>query len=408
MKPVILTLTGYYLPGYRGGGPIRTIANMVDQLSADFEFRIVTHDRDLGDIEPYEGITPDEWTEVGDAKVLYSSPSQRSWRDVLRLVRKTPHDILYLHGFFDAEYTVPLVLARWLGLVAEHPVVIAPRGEFSDGAYRLKKWKKAPFVAFARTARLYDDVVWHASTAHEVADIKRVMGASRLRIHETRNIVVAPDLVEAVSVTAAARGQDGASENAELRVCFLSRISPKKNLDFALRVLAKTRVPARFDIYGPIEASRYWQECQGLIAELPGHIRVNYGGGVEHASVRSTIGGYNVFFLPTKGENFGHVFLEAWSAGVPVLMSDQTPWLDLESRGLGWALPLDRLEMFVAALESAAGWDATERSSIHDRCISFATEMATDQAALEMNRRLFRDALDSRATSLASGGEAPL
>jgi hypothetical protein len=32
----ILVITGYYLPGYKGGGPIRTLANMVDRLGSRF------------------------------------------------------------------------------------------------------------------------------------------------------------------------------------------------------------------------------------------------------------------------------------------------------------------------------------------------------------------------------------
>ena len=34
---------------------------------------------------------------------------------------------------------------------------------------------------------------------------------------------------------------------------------------------------------------------------------------------------YDLLFLPTKGENFGHVILESMSAGTPVLISDTTP-----------------------------------------------------------------------------------
>jgi len=65
VKPVILTFVGCYLPGYRGGGPIRTIANMVDRLGDEFEFRIITMDRDLGDVKPYENVKVDSWNAVG-------------------------------------------------------------------------------------------------------------------------------------------------------------------------------------------------------------------------------------------------------------------------------------------------------------------------------------------------------
>ena len=50
----ILTFVDYYLPGYKAGGPIRTIANMVSQLGGEFEFLIVTRERDFLDTVPYD------------------------------------------------------------------------------------------------------------------------------------------------------------------------------------------------------------------------------------------------------------------------------------------------------------------------------------------------------------------
>ena len=58
----------------------------------------------------------------------------------------------------------------------------------------------------------------------------------------------------------------------KFRVCFFSRISPKKNLDFALRVVARVRVPVDFDIYGNLEDRGYWEECLGLIAKMPSNV----------------------------------------------------------------------------------------------------------------------------------------
>jgi glycosyltransferase involved in cell wall biosynthesis len=38
---------------------------------------------------------------------------------------------------------------------------------------------------------------------------------------------------------------------------------------------------------------------------------------------------YDFFVLPTIGENFGYVFLEALAAGCPLITSDRTPWTTL-------------------------------------------------------------------------------
>lgn len=70
-KPKILTFVSYYLPGYKAGGPLRTIANMVEHLGNDFEFWIVTRDRDLGDTVPYADVIINEWNDVHGAKVFY-------------------------------------------------------------------------------------------------------------------------------------------------------------------------------------------------------------------------------------------------------------------------------------------------------------------------------------------------
>ncbi|MEY4787308.1 MAG: hypothetical protein RL692_1202, partial [Planctomycetota bacterium] len=42
-----------YLPGYKSGGPLRTIINMIESMSNEIDFLVVTRDRDVGDLEPY-------------------------------------------------------------------------------------------------------------------------------------------------------------------------------------------------------------------------------------------------------------------------------------------------------------------------------------------------------------------
>ena len=69
----ILIVVGRYLPGFRAGGPIRSIANTVDWLGDEFEFQIVTADRDIGDKCPYPGIRRDDWQMVGKGQVRYVS-----------------------------------------------------------------------------------------------------------------------------------------------------------------------------------------------------------------------------------------------------------------------------------------------------------------------------------------------
>ena len=49
----ILILVDYFVPGFKAGGPIQSIRYIVDHLNKEFDLRIVTRDRDMGDSHSY-------------------------------------------------------------------------------------------------------------------------------------------------------------------------------------------------------------------------------------------------------------------------------------------------------------------------------------------------------------------
>jgi glycosyltransferase involved in cell wall biosynthesis len=108
---------------------------------------------------------------------------------------------------------------------------------------------------------------------------------------------------------------------------------------------------------------------------------------------------HDLFFLPTRGENFGHVIPEALSAGTPVLIADTTPWRGLVAAGVGWDLPLADEAGFVAAIEHAAAVPASEYAEWRQRARDYAAEGFSASDDVEANRRLFKDAV-------ARGGRA--
>jgi len=146
--PSILCFVDYYLPGFRSGGPVRTVSNLVDHLYDQFDFYIITRDRDISDSSYYEDIVVDNWNTVGKARVFYASPASLTPIGVSALLRKTPHDILYLNSFFSFRFTILPLLARSIGAAPNMPCVIAPRGEFSPAAIALSPQKKNYILAW--------------------------------------------------------------------------------------------------------------------------------------------------------------------------------------------------------------------------------------------------------------------
>lgn len=394
-KTIILALVRYYLPGDKSGGPVRSISNLVDQFGDEFDFRIVTSDRDSLDKAPYAGVSVDAWNQVGKAQVYYLSPRNRSILALARLFSETPYDLLYLNSFFDPVYTRRPLLARRLGLLPTKPVVIAPRGEFSPGALLLKRWKKGPYRWFASAIGLYRDLTWHASSEREAADIRyAVVGVAR---QITTAIAVASDLPRLPDQEEFKSDSLTRERGEPLRIIFLSRITPMKNLDYALRVLARVNIPVHFAICGPIEDGPYWRKCEGLMTDLPPNISVRYEGAVDHSQVATVLETHDLFFLPTRGENYGHVIMESLLAGTPVLIADTTHWRDLEQAGVGWDLPLDNEQQFADKIHDAAQSSNEAYSLWRKRVHSYARERAVDPEIIAANRRLFMEAAGKAA-----------
>jgi glycosyltransferase involved in cell wall biosynthesis len=384
MNTRVLVFIDGYLPGYKFGGPLQSIANLVDYLGDDLDFYIVTRDRDLQDPAAYPGIRTETWTGVGKAQVCYLPPDRLTLRTIARLMRDTPHDWVYLNSFHSPRMTVLPLLAMRLGLAPRSPCVLAPRGEFSTGALALKARQKQLFRGAAALLGLYRAVTWQASTVLEAEDIRREMNP------KDTALLVALDLPRRSSALPA---QHLRSPEAPLRVAFLSRISPMKNLGFALQVLAQVRAPVVFSIFGPREDLAYWHSCAELIATLPAHIHVEYCGPVEPARVIPVLSTQDLFFLPTLAENYGHVIAEALQAGLPVLLSDQTPWRGLAAKGIGRDLPLDYMAPFARYIDDLA-CSSTEEISLTRQKVRLQAALIGDvSAALDANRRLFAHAV---------------
>ena len=128
-----------------------------------------------------------------------------------------------------------------------------------------------------------------------------------------------------------------------------------KNLDFAIAVLAAINGGVNFNVFGPIEDRLYWADCQRLAERLPGNVRLRYRGLVKPDEVAQVLERHHLFFLPTRGESFGHAIVESLMAGCPVLISDQVHSLaQLGSTARGMGAPTLRARTFFARRSNGA------------------------------------------------------
>mgnify|MGYP002146514719 CR=1 FL=1 len=379
-KKKILVFVDWYLPGYKAGGPIRSVANMCNRLKDDFQFRIVTANTDLNEETPYANIISDRWTKGPDGTdVLYLSAGKRNQAEIKRIITEERADIIYLNSVFSKPFTLLPLLVRKKYFPARK-VVLAPRGMLGKGALQIKPLKKQLFLTWAKITGLYKNIRWHASSEEEVKEIKRIFGSGA-------QATIGLNLSSARKLETKRRDK----KSGYLKLVFLSRISYKKNLEGALEILAT--IPADqhidFDIYGPAEEPEYWTRCEALIKQMPAHINVQYKGALANEKVQETLCKYHLSILLTFNENFGHSIVESLAAGCPVLLSDQTPWKYLEAKRAGWEFPLTEKENIRKALMQASEMNQEEFNQWSDGALKLADQIINDPSLVEQHKILF-------------------
>ena len=395
----ILIFIDWFLPGYKAGGPISSNANLVDHLKDEFEFYIITRDTDYCETKPYPGINSDTWNLLPNgANVYYVSAPKLGIKNLVKICKTIDFDLVYVNGIYSLYFSLfPLVYFKYF---TKKKVVVAGRGMISDHTFSSKKGKKKIFYSFAKYIGLYKGITFHATNEEEAKQIRKNVGFNG-------TIKVAPNLppkhIETVK-------RNCIKKPGELRLVSIARISPEKNTLFALKILnssqksegrrqkAESKDEIVFDLYGSIYDQSYWEECRQVIDQLPSHIKVNFCGPLEKEKVQAMLKEYHFLFMPSQGENYGHSIVESFMAGCPVIISDRTPWKNLQNCQLsiinyqlpvGWDIPLVEPERFAEVIQYCARMDQDEYDTLSLRALEYAGQIASDNAILEANKKLF-------------------
>lgn len=353
-------------------------------LSDQVKIAVFTRDRDLGSGTPYNEVRANEWLDAKDGPIFYAGPDSFNTQGLQRAMADRTFDVLYLNSFFGFRSSIQVYLAFRRAKLAPK-ILLAPRGEFSQGALSIKWLKKRVYLRASRMLGLYRDILWHASTEMEKADILRQFPKA------TGRIFLAEDPIDI--------GEGGGTEvepkpAGTARLAFISRISPKKNLDGLLRILALVKRPVELEVFGPTEDEAHWRVCQALMEILPDHITSTYRGPLEPDEVSRVFSRFDLFAFPTHGENFGHVIFEALRAGTPVLVSDQTPWKTDPSGAIS-TLALDDFDAWRQAIEQVAVRSQPQQAVLRAATLEYARSYAINNDTQKQNTAMFRNVVSS-------------
>ena len=376
-KKNILVFVDWFLPGYRAGGILRTIANLIDNLSEIYNFYVITRDRDYMSERQYQNISAGEWNLISSSlRVFYLKPSQINIKFISDIVKNTDFDLAFINGVYSFYFSIFPV---WLMRRLKRPVVLSARGMLSKHTFSRKKLKKRVFIYLAKTINFYSNLCFHATSQIERQEILSFFPKARVILipNPTRNIDNFPYLSRT-------------KEQGQLRLVSIARISQEKNTLFALEVLKDiNKGEVIFDLFGTIYDSNYWAECKRLISQMHPNVKVNYKGEVHTNKVLDTFSQYHFSFMPSMGENFGHSIFESLAAGTPVIISSNTPWRDLQYLGIGWDLDLHNKRQFQEVIEACLQMSDKEYESVSRNAYFYVREKINRKQILQEYIKMF-------------------
>lgn len=371
-----MIFTDWFVPGFKAGGPIRSIANLVERIPVEFD--IVTSVFDHQSSSPYPTITADKWTTFSDrVRVYYCSKEGANDQTFERIIRDQNYHRIYFNSLFSYSFTLsPLRLCKSLGFAKK--VVLAPRGMLKPSALAEKTFKKKVFIRMSKWLGLFDGITWHATNEVEEQEIKKYYG-------EKSTVLIAPNLSSSSSQSLVTKKK----EVGKVVLLSIARISPEKGILEALQFLSATNSQFHFEVffYGVQQNQDFFDQCKKM-GEQISNATIHWMGEVSPDQIPALMKSAHFLYAPTRGENFGHAIAEALIHGLPVIVSDQTPWQDLKEKGAGWVLPL-KTELFADVLNACAQLPEEEYNNLAQSTLVKGQELAMNEAAIQANYDLF-------------------
>jgi glycosyltransferase involved in cell wall biosynthesis len=369
----ILVTIDWFLPGTNAGGPVRSIANLVDQLK-EFNFYILTTNTDYCSDQPYENITSDQWIERSEnLKVYYFSEAQLNKENIAAVILSVDCKTIYINGIYSKFFSrIPLKVAKKNNLKA----IVATRGMLSPHALNVKRLKKKTFLKVQNTLRNYKNIHFHVTNVQEQKDVEKV-------IRKFERISVIPNLPRVIN-EAAFKVIEKRKER--LKLISLGRIAEEKGTMVSIDSLKRIKGNVELDLFGTIYSQEYWKKCTSLIKELPKTITVNYCGELNADEVHDKLKEYHFLLLPSKGENYGHAIVESFCSGRPVIISKNTPWKALEKEKAGFDVEESALSKVI---QKAIDMNQSEFNEWSKSAYQKGAQIANDPTIIEKYKQLF-------------------
>jgi glycosyltransferase involved in cell wall biosynthesis len=272
------------------------------------------------------------------------------------------YDVIHIHAMFSFPSTVAGIVAWLKGT----PYVVRPLGTLmSYGVGQRRPWLKRLSIKLIEGPILRRAAFVHCTSEVELKET--------LAHGFYCNGGVIPLGVDEPLVEHGKRKESVEKSGDAMKVLFLSRIDPKKNIEgllHAFAIVVREFPGVRLQIAGDGPAP-YVATLKSLASSLLIEERVEWLGYVDGEVKTATFAAADVFVLPSYSENFGIAPVEAMLAGLPCILGQGVAISsDVKAAGAGYLVAPEAGAIAVALTQMLG--DANERERIGKRARNFA------------------------------------
>ncbi|QEG34696.1 glycosyltransferase [Bythopirellula goksoeyrii] len=370
------------------GGVVQAVVDLCQAISArGHKVTLVTFD--ATDVPAHWTEASGNWPQVVEiksasySKRFVSREGLQDFRDMLDGV-----DLAHLHTPWEPSNLQIMRVLRKQGI----PYIVTVHGMLDEWSMQRKSLKKQAYLSLCGR-KLFEN----ATTVHLTAESESEQASRWVPIGDREAVqCYALDLTSYDPLP----GPDPAYKAypaicpERKKILFLSRIHPKKGVEFLLQAGALLRdegLPVQLLIAGPGEES-YINQLKALARNLGIEEQTEFLGMVRGIEKRSLFQLSDVFVLPTYQENFGLVIAEAMACGTPVVTTRGTDiWREIERGGAriaeinGESLA-DEIRVFVT--------DKQLRDEIGQKGLHFVRNWLDRDNVVQGYERIYRDTVE--------------
>ena len=272
-------------------------------------------------------------------------------------------DIVHIHGLWHFGGLMAARIAKRRGV----PYVVSLHGELDRRRLRHKPLKKRIYRALLLDKVLHSANALHAVSAAECGHV------ARLGIRTS--VFVCPNGVDLAALDECVPQDEFLAQHDALQgrqiVLYMGRIDALKGLDVLAQAFVD--VAAARDDVALLVAGRDEDDTlvgvQDTLRQAGIAQRVVLAGFLTGGRKSAALAGASVFVLSSYSEGFSNAVVEALAAGLPVVISEQCNFPEVERAGAGFVVPAEPGAVAEAIAAILADADLAQRMGERGRCL---------------------------------------